>query len=417
MIPKLKRVLISLCCFGICGCVYFGLRLTRTKDFLTKRDHTDQFIVKEQAYYRQADLNNTTAKRVGVKVSEVSVKTANPFNGEAKQPTERIKHRPVSSYSLPPTLFNGTDMNPKIMAFFTKNASDPRDPYINLHQFVYSLNPSVCANTSVFLMMVIHSAPGNAKKRDLIRKTYGSLAKYRGRTLAHVFIMGRTTDDKLQNTIINESKLYGDIVQGNLPDSYSNLPQKHIMSMDWYIHHCNSSYILKLDDDVFINPYRVIDFLAGGDLTQRTMFCTKISGKGPVRSSKYKSYISYQEYPFDIYPSFCLGYAYITTPECWYSMHEVSKNSKALRMDDVFVSTALAMKAGVRKEDFGKIVFDCWYHMSHLNIETLRKKAIVIDRANRCGSRPFHYWDHIKEDLVSLRTFNNSKKYQENNIG
>ncbi|XP_067666137.1 beta-1,3-galactosyltransferase 5-like [Haliotis asinina] len=398
MMLKLKRVLLSLCCFGICGCLYFGLRLSRTPDFLRKRDNTGQITVKGQPYLRQAGLNNTMAKRVSAKRSEVSIKTDDLFDGKAKQTTERIRRRPKSSYSLPPTLFNGTDMNPKIMAFFTKNASDSRDRYINLHQFVYTLNPSVCVNTSVFLMKVIHSAPGNAKKRDLIRNTYGSVTKYRERTLTHVFILGRTTDERLQKTIIDESKFYGDIVQGNIPDSYSHLPQKHIMSMDWYLHHCNSSYILKLDDDVFINPYRVIDFLAGDDLKQRTMFCTTITGKGPVRSPKYKSYISYEEYPFDIYPSFCLGYAYITTRECWYSMYEVSKNSKALRMDDVFVSTALAMKAGVRKEDFGKIVFDCWYDMDHLNKETLRKSAIVIDRANRCGSQPFHYWNLIKED-------------------
>ncbi|XP_046334742.2 UDP-GalNAc:beta-1,3-N-acetylgalactosaminyltransferase 1-like [Haliotis rufescens] len=396
---RLKRNLKWMCyCLGVCVCLYWGIGLSRTKDdSLTPTDHTAQHTVLEQPKHQQTGLNNKPSGLVGLKQSEVPTKNVKPFHEEAKQINEHDKHM-SRGYSLPPALLNGTDMNPKIMAFLTMNASDHRDRYINLHQFMYSLNTSVCSNTNVFLMLVIHSATGNARKRERIRKTYGSVAKYKGRKLAHVFMLGTSNNDRVQNSIINESKLYGDIVQGNFPDIYTSLPRKHIMSMDWYLRHCNSSYILKLDDDVFINPYRVVDFLTGGHLDQRTMYCTKITGRGPVRGSKYKSYVSYEEYPFDIYPSFCLGYAYITTPGVWHLMHEVSKNSKSLRMDDVFVSTALAMKAGVQKVDFGKIIFDCRFHMKDLNKETLQKKAIVMDRAYVCGHQPFTYWDLIKED-------------------
>ncbi|XP_071099008.1 beta-1,3-galactosyltransferase 1-like [Haliotis cracherodii] len=385
-------------CIGVCVCLYWGIGLSWTKkDSLNRTDHTSQHTVQEQPKHQQTGLNDKTSGLVGLKQSEVSTKNVKPFHEEAKQITNHFKHK-SNGYSLPPTLLNGTDMLPKIMAFFTMNASDHRDRYINLHQFVYSLNPSVCSNTSVFLILVIHSATGNAMKRELIRKTYGSVAKYKGRTLAHVFMLGTTNDDRVQNSIINESKLYGDIVQGNFPDIYTSLPRKHIMSMDWYLRHCNSSYILKLDDDVFINPYRVVDFLTGGHLDQRTMYCTIITGCKPSRHSTNKCYISYKEYPFDIYPSYCLGYAYITTPGVWHLMHEVSKNSKSLHVDDVFVSTALAIKAGVQKVDFGKIIFDWRYHTEDLNEETLQKKAIVFDKKNKYGNLPFTYWGLIKED-------------------
>lgn len=77
--------------------------------------------------------------------------------------------------------------------------------------------------------------------------------------------------DKLVNKKLwLEFNLYGDIVQENFTDSYRNLTYKCIEAMKWISTYCNrTAYILKADDDVFVNIYAVKKYLTQIDLVER----------------------------------------------------------------------------------------------------------------------------------------------------
>lgn len=85
--------------------------------------------------------------------------------------------------------------------------------------------------------------------------------------------------DKLLNQKLRlEFNLYGDIVQENFTDSYRNLTYKCIEAMKWISTYCNrTEYILKADDDVFVNIYAVKEYLTQIDLVEdkptRTIMC------------------------------------------------------------------------------------------------------------------------------------------------
>ena len=69
---------------------------------------------------------------------------------------------------------------------------------------------------------------------------------------------GATSDKKLQQSIADENKKYGDIIQGDFVDSYHNLSYKAIMGNLWAAEFCEQAeFVVKTDDDMFIDLYEV----------------------------------------------------------------------------------------------------------------------------------------------------------------
>jgi hypothetical protein len=65
-----------------------------------------------------------------------------------------------------------------------------------------------------------------------------------------------------QKLIELENSKFGDILQGNFIDAYRNLTYKHTMVFKWFLESCASAeYLLKTDDDVFINTPFLIHYL------------------------------------------------------------------------------------------------------------------------------------------------------------
>lgn len=61
---------------------------------------------------------------------------------------------------------------------------------------------------------------------------------------------------------VAQSKLLKDIAQGNSLDTYRNLTYKTIMCLKYAKCHCkNAKYVLKVDDDLFVNVPQMISFL------------------------------------------------------------------------------------------------------------------------------------------------------------
>ncbi|XP_046334715.2 beta-1,3-galactosyltransferase 1-like [Haliotis rufescens] len=303
----------------------------------------------------------------------------------------------IPNSELYSTLVNGNDINLHIEKHFTMLANETKDPFINLHRYSFTHSSDKCSRGSLFLIIVVHSAPMNKNKRDLIRTSFGSVESYRDNRLAVVFCLGAVRQQSVHESINRESQHYNDIVQGNFLDSYKSLNRKHIMAMHWVTLNCNPRYILKLDDDTFVNPYRIIDFLLIANPLGMTMHCKIISGDPPNRRKKSKWYTSVSQYPFPVLPPFCLGFAYITTPTAWSAMYKASETYRLMDMDDVYVSGVLATKVGVEKRNFENLLYSCPTDSSRMTERALNVKAIVLDRRNKCRDIPFTFWPKLQE--------------------
>ena len=145
-----------------------------------------------------------------------------------------------------------------------KNPYSPRDHIVNPHDFSYILNPgySVCndSNSDLFVLVYVHSGPGNYQRRIVIRETWATRSLFSEMRL--IFMMGKSLDANQMKAIQYENEIYRDIVQEDFLDSYKNLTYKGIMALKWVSKFCpNTKYILKVDDDIVVNTFTLLNHL------------------------------------------------------------------------------------------------------------------------------------------------------------
>lgn len=91
--------------------------------------------------------------------------------------------------------------------------------------------------------------------RRAIRSTWG-------KDLHLVFLLGETNSSQTQQALEQENHVHHDLVQGSFLDSYRNLTYKHVSGLKWTTYHCpGATYVLKTDDDVFLNTPYFTEFL------------------------------------------------------------------------------------------------------------------------------------------------------------
>lgn len=127
---------------------------------------------------------------------------------------------------------------------------------IDLKNFKFLITPpeTVCDVTqNASLVVLVTTGPENFRHREVIRETWGSCSSNQSSKRV-IFFMGSVNSSEVQEKIRNESEIYKDIVQGNYDDTYRNLTYKTAMIFKWFVYKCpNVQYLLKVDDDVFVN--------------------------------------------------------------------------------------------------------------------------------------------------------------------
>ncbi|XP_065307087.1 beta-1,3-galactosyltransferase 4-like [Dermacentor albipictus] len=135
--------------------------------------------------------------------------------------------------------------------------------------FVTKTHPTVAPGQNVFLVVVIASAPSNTRRRNAIRSTWGRRTAESSRfdrntstTLLPVFLVGECEDSSQRRLIHKEAKEFGDMLVGAYLDTYRNLTLKTIHGLLWVADHLRPSFVLKTDDDCFVNVAVLLDVLA-----------------------------------------------------------------------------------------------------------------------------------------------------------
>lgn len=163
----------------------------------------------------------------------------------------------------------------------------------------------------------------------------------------------------VQRVLGREHGRYGDLVQCQSRDTYTNLTLKSIAALEWIREYCPTArYMLKTDDDMFIDVRRLLRFIDKVETEAAAAASTGASGPHPVRpinvdpnetfdtdENKFKSsfspsndielsptiwgrlahgwrpirqhnskyYVSRSQFAGRVYPDFCTGPAYLMT--------------------------------------------------------------------------------------------------------
>ncbi|XP_046573975.1 beta-1,3-galactosyltransferase 5-like [Haliotis rubra] len=222
------------------------------------------------------------------------------------------------------------------------------DPLLNRHHFAYHLRAGVCRDGSPDILIFVHSGCENLAKRQVVRKTWGSVKTVKGLSFRTVFMLGETRIQTLQKALESESLLHGDIVQGNFADAYKNLTYKHIMSLGWILKACpDVKLIVKVDDDTILNIHNLVDYFHDRGPRNNLLYCSVYYRQGPLRHNKTKWYVSQSEYPFLKFPNYCEGFGYIMSPDVARTLYKASEDARFFWVDDVYVTGILTLKVGL----------------------------------------------------------------------
>ena len=111
-----------------------------------------------------------------------------------------------------------------------------------------------------------------------------------------MFLLGQSSGDStLKEYLKAEGLIFSDLIQGAQRENYYNLTLKTEMSLEWAAKYCDFQFLLKADDDVFVNPYRLMDFLRNPDTPETELYLGYVMhDQLPHRSGKYG--VSVEEY-------------------------------------------------------------------------------------------------------------------------
>ena len=152
----------------------------------------------------------------------------------------------------------------------------------------------------------------NFQERQTIRDSWASDTASLPKTKV-IFLLGtigNLTND-LQTNVTRESDVHDDILQEDFIDSYANLTVKSLMLLKWFSKSCkNVPYVLKTDDDVYIN-LKNLHALVTKNKKSNLLMGTLICGATPIRDPYNKWFSPKYMYGKKRYPNYLSGTAYL----------------------------------------------------------------------------------------------------------
>ena len=219
-----------------------------------------------------------------------------------------------------------------------------------------SLDPCAEFNnksSSLKLFVSVHSTPGELKSRNNLRKLFRetvAIAKTMGveMIIKQVFVVGLTQRSKLAH-IEKEHVTHGDMLIGKFVDSYRNLTLKMMFGMLYANEYCRTAdYVLKIDDDMFYMPSRLINVLLESSKTHLYIGMSN-PNRFPRRNPNNKFYISPSIYPKSLFPPFVFGGATIFSMDSVQHINSSHLSVPCLPLEDTYMGLLMNNYAKVTR--------------------------------------------------------------------
>lgn len=214
--------------------------------------------------------------------------------------------------------------------------------------------PHVC-DDEPFLLLVVKSLIPHFDRRQAIRETWGRTGVFAKKTVATVFLLGSSSPEDhlpdLLEMLGHEAELHKDILQWDYRDTFFNLTLKEVLFLEWFSQTCpHTQFILKGDDDVFVNTLQIIDLLTGLSVKKaKDLFIGDvIRNAGPHRDQKLKYFVPESVYVGQ-YPPYAGGGGYLYSGDVALRLHNISQQVVLYPIDDVYTGMCLK-KLGLAPE-------------------------------------------------------------------
>ena len=278
------------------------------------------------------------------------------------------------------------------------------------------------------LIIIVISRFDHFENRKSIRKTWANIDKLGvifGKNLIRgpFFIIGNTFPSYIEHMITREKQTHNDIVTVNATDEFAELTPKMLETFRWiyenekkwsdqdlYLSTANDGYyILKTDDDVYIDLYRLFLPIYGRMRSQQMtetvdkfIYGRVMRNAKVIRDSNDKLFVSRSTYPFSRYPPYCSGITYIFDSKMLPEMLDMANRLPLLPNEDTFFTGTLAVALEMQHFHLPVVVYH--YEAGTWNEDDLCKAGNGSDESRVVIHRlsPF---EMIKVDLCSKFKF------------
>ena len=198
------------------------------------------------------------------------------------------------------------------------------------------------------LVIVVTSRPSSIYQRLAIRNSWGRpdsvinqhLFKDKKFDFISIFAIGQTPNKITQNIIEKESQGFGDILQLFYIDFYENLTNKTLLTLEWLSYNCEPKFVLKTDDDCFVNLLSLEPWLH--TLKSDILYVGKRNVHMPViRNPKHRNYVAVEDFSEKYYEPYCSGGGYILSGKVLKNLTGKAKFFKQIRNEDAFIGIVM----------------------------------------------------------------------------
>lgn len=224
------------------------------------------------------------------------------------------------------------------------------------------------------VVIIVLSSRGNFIRRKLVRQTYGSIKSANNiHILGIVFLVGSMDSSGYfevdHSELEAENMEYGDLIMGDFVDTYRNLTRKTIMAYEWLTTFCcEAQLVLKTDDDIMVNVFRLTELLnsfSATEMTSSNIWCEIQNNETYITNELSQFYVPPFIFPNDVFPPHCGGSGYVTTMAVIHRIaNEISKSfvERVCTHEDVFMTAIVPqeinanLKAGGQQDDFIELI-------------------------------------------------------------
>ena len=225
-----------------------------------------------------------------------------------------------------------------------------------------------------------------------------------------VFLVGRSSDPKTNFLVTREAAIHKDIVMGKFNDTFRNLYKKMILSISWPLEEkCSASYILKTDEDCFVNIRNLLNLLDRYHITNGTqpIYVGRRQDDMPViRDIQDRYYVSEKEFPEPYFYPYASGGGYVFSGNLLPLLVNVSKTAPLFPNEDALLGS-LMHRIGVEPIDHVKFIpfIFCEGNSQDELIETQMcalSRQIIVHGVEGQQQLKIHFYNALLNSLPSL---------------
>ena len=255
------------------------------------------------------------------------------------------KVSPGSSNLLAETIHAKPDEREQNSHFAESNEDGFSDSWLEVRKHRTRLLTRTKCLQGLFLVILVSSSAEAYKNRMVIRHTWGADNALH-RKWKTVFLIGEGNSVAMSDRISREAQIFGDIIQGDYPETFANKVFKIQSGFEWAAKYCSFQYVLKTDDDVFVNTRSLITFLNGDGAPKSEFYFGNLMHGSPVLRTGYYA-VSEEDHPENVFKDYLSGGGYLLSKDLVLKFTQMFDVVKPLKIDDAYIGM-LAADVGVK---------------------------------------------------------------------